>query len=96
MQSLSTYTGQHNTEKHGHTSMPQAVFKPTIPVFEWLKTVCALDHMVNGTSYLMMLSILKLNAPATHNVVKCKVTIQIASQYSEDTRVYPKVSRLKS
>jgi len=34
-----TYTGQHNTEKCGHTSMPQAGFEPTIPVFEQLKTV---------------------------------------------------------
>jgi hypothetical protein len=27
-----TYTGQHKTEKCGHTSMPRAGFKPTIPV----------------------------------------------------------------
>jgi len=28
-----TYTGQHNTEKRGHTSMPRAGFEPMIPVF---------------------------------------------------------------
>jgi len=30
----STYTEQHNTEKCGHTSMPQVGFEPAIPVFE--------------------------------------------------------------
>jgi len=30
----STYMGQHNTEKHRHTSMPQVGFKPVIPVFK--------------------------------------------------------------
>jgi len=39
----STYRGQHNTDKHRHTSMPQAGFEPAIPMFEWLKTVLALD-----------------------------------------------------
>jgi hypothetical protein len=36
---FSTHTGQHNTEKCGHTSMPRAGFEPTIPVFEWYKTI---------------------------------------------------------
>jgi hypothetical protein len=40
----STYTGQHNTEKHRHTSMPRAEFEPVIPIFERPKTVLALDH----------------------------------------------------
>jgi len=44
-----TYTGQHNTEKRGHTSMPRAGFEPTIPVFERSKTVRALDRAVIGT-----------------------------------------------
>jgi len=26
-----TYTGQHNTEKRGHTSTPRAGFEPTMP-----------------------------------------------------------------
>jgi len=33
------YTGQHNSEKRGHTSMPLAGLKPTIPVFELWNTV---------------------------------------------------------
>jgi hypothetical protein len=37
----STYTGQHNTEKRGHTSMPRVGFEPKIPVFERPKTVRA-------------------------------------------------------
>jgi hypothetical protein len=38
----STYTGQHNTEKHRHTSMPRGGFEPAIPMSEWPKTVLAL------------------------------------------------------
>jgi hypothetical protein len=45
----STYTGQHNTEKRGHTSMPLVGFEPTIPVFEWPKTVRVLDRVATGT-----------------------------------------------
>jgi hypothetical protein len=40
----STYTGQHNTEKHRHTSMLREGFEPAIPMFERLKTVLALDR----------------------------------------------------
>jgi len=43
-----TYTGQHNTEKFGHTSMPRAGFEPTIPMFVQLNTVRALDSAVIG------------------------------------------------
>jgi hypothetical protein len=49
MQGLYLHTGQHNTEKpqtHFHASVG---FKPMIPVFDWLKTVCASDHMAIGT-----------------------------------------------
>jgi len=46
-----TYTGQHNTEKRGHTSMPRAGFEPMIPVFERLKNVRALDRAVIGASH---------------------------------------------
>jgi hypothetical protein len=42
-----TSAGQHNTEKCGHTSMPRVGFEPTIPVFERLKTVRALDCAAN-------------------------------------------------
>jgi len=44
-----TYTGKHNTEKRGHTSMPRAGFKPTIPLFERSKAVRALDRAVIQT-----------------------------------------------
>jgi hypothetical protein len=41
----STYTGQHNTEKGGHTSMPRTGFEPPIPVFARSKTIRALDRV---------------------------------------------------
>jgi len=44
----SAYTGQHSTDKPGHTSMPRAGFEPAIPVFEWPKTVRALDGAASG------------------------------------------------
>jgi hypothetical protein len=47
----STYTGQHNTEKGGHTSMPREGFETAIPVFESSKTVCALDRKAIGTGW---------------------------------------------
>jgi len=40
----STYKGQHNTEKRGHTLMPRVGFEPTIPVFERSKAVRASDQ----------------------------------------------------
>jgi len=46
----STYTGQHNTGKRGHTTMPRARFEPLIPVFEWSKTVRALYRVAIGTT----------------------------------------------
>jgi len=46
------HTGQHNTEKRGHTSMPRAGFVPTISVFERLRTVRASDRTATGTSVL--------------------------------------------
>jgi hypothetical protein len=41
----STYTGQHNTEKRGHISMPRARFETTIQVFERSKTVRGSDRV---------------------------------------------------
>jgi hypothetical protein len=46
-----TYTGQHNTEKRGHTSMPRMGFEPMIPVFERSKTVLASDRTAIGTGF---------------------------------------------
>jgi hypothetical protein len=43
------HTGQHNTEKRGHTSMFRMGFEPTIPVFERPKTVHASDRSTTGT-----------------------------------------------
>jgi hypothetical protein len=48
----STYTGQHNTEKHRHTSMPRAGFENAIPMFERPKTVLALDRAAIGTGHI--------------------------------------------
>jgi hypothetical protein len=45
----STYTGQHNTEKHRNTSMPRTGFETTIPMFERPKTVLALDCTASET-----------------------------------------------
>jgi hypothetical protein len=46
----STYTGQHNTEKCGHTSMLRAGLEPAIPVFERSQIVRALDRAAIVTS----------------------------------------------
>jgi len=48
-QGLYLYTGQHNTEKRGHTSMPGVGFEPTISVLERPKTVRALDRAATET-----------------------------------------------
>jgi hypothetical protein len=45
-----TYTGQHNIEKRGHTSMPRAAFEPTIQVFGRSKTVRGLDRAANNNN----------------------------------------------
>jgi hypothetical protein len=34
-----------HAKQHKQTSIPQVVFKPTIPVFEWVKTVRTLVHV---------------------------------------------------
>jgi hypothetical protein len=50
----STYTGQHNTEKHRHTSMPRAGFEPEISTFERPKTVLALDRAATETGHFQI------------------------------------------
>jgi hypothetical protein len=53
----SAYTGQHNTEKRGHMSMPRAGFEPTILVVEGSKTVCASDRAAITTgSFVIQLT----------------------------------------
>jgi len=52
----STYTGQHNTEKRGHTSTPRAGFETTNPVFEGSKAVRALDGAAIGIGVFIELS----------------------------------------
>jgi len=54
-----TYAEQHNTEKLGNTSMPRARFEPTIPVFERLRTVRALDSTATGTGIIWEPYVLK-------------------------------------
>jgi len=46
-QGLYPHTGQHNTEKRRHTSMPRAGFEPATPVFERPKIVRALQPYRN-------------------------------------------------
>jgi hypothetical protein len=62
-QGLYLYTGQHNTEKSEHTSMPRVGFKPKIPVFEGQKTVRVSDRSVigNGSRKQFALKILPPN-----------------------------------
>jgi len=48
-QGLYLHTGQHETEKRGHTSMPRVGFEPTIPVLERSKTVRVSDRAAIGT-----------------------------------------------
>jgi len=43
---LYLHTGQHNTEKHRHKSMPRARFEPAISTFERPTTVLASDRSV--------------------------------------------------
>jgi len=43
-----TYSGQQNTEKRRHTSMPPTRFEPMIPLFERSESVRALDCVVTG------------------------------------------------
>jgi len=50
MQGLYLHTGQHNTEKCRHTSMPWVGFKPTVSVFKQLNTVHTSDRLAIGTS----------------------------------------------
>jgi len=45
----STYTGQHNAENSGHKSVPGAGLEAAIPMFDWSKTVRALDRAATGT-----------------------------------------------
>jgi hypothetical protein len=67
----STYTGQHNKEKRGHTSMPRAGFEPTIPMFERPKTVRASDHAAIGTGNTKCFSLKK----------KCKIYLYQVSRF---------------
>jgi hypothetical protein len=50
---ISPASGQYDTEKHRHTSMPRAGFKPATPMFEWPKTVIALDSAAIETDELL-------------------------------------------
>jgi hypothetical protein len=74
----STYAGQHNTEKCGHTSIPLVGFESMIPVFEWPKTVCASDHLAIGTGsdYRKNLDIMK------------ELTAQPITEFTESYRSY--------
>jgi hypothetical protein len=51
MQGLYLHTGQYNTEKRRHTSMPRAGFEPVIWTFEQSKTVLASDCSVIETGW---------------------------------------------
>jgi len=46
---ISSSQGHYLHRTAQHTSMPRAEFEPTIPVFEWLKTVRALGRVGIGT-----------------------------------------------
>jgi len=47
------YTGQHITEKHGITFIPQAGFEPMIPTFERSKIKHALDRAATGAGFII-------------------------------------------
>jgi hypothetical protein len=51
-QGLYLHTGQHNTEKRRHTSMPRAGFEHAISTFERPKTVLASDRLAIECYYL--------------------------------------------
>jgi hypothetical protein len=58
-QGLYLHTGQHKTEKRGHTSMRRVGFELMIPVFERSKTVRALDRSAIGTGVIRIKGIIK-------------------------------------
>jgi hypothetical protein len=53
-QGLYLHTGQHNTEKRRHTSMPRAGFETAISTFERPKIVLASDRSVIEISLLLI------------------------------------------
>jgi len=68
----STYTGQHNIEKRGHTSMSLAEFEPTIPVFELSETVRKLDCAVTGVGFIIAnLTFLLFDSSLSLKIVQC-------------------------
>jgi hypothetical protein len=51
---VSTYTGQHNIENHGHISMPWAGFEPATSMIELYKIKRALNRAVNLMEWAMI------------------------------------------
>jgi hypothetical protein len=49
---LPAHRGQHKCNKRTHTSIPQAVFEPTIQVFERGKAVDALDRAASVIGFI--------------------------------------------
>jgi hypothetical protein len=64
-QVLYLHTGQHNTEKRRHTSMPRAGFESAISTFKRPKTVLALDCSAIETGWLLFQEQLKEFFPDT-------------------------------
>jgi hypothetical protein len=48
---LPTYRTTQTQNKRAQTSMPRVAFEPMIPMFEWVKTVHALDHLATVTGW---------------------------------------------
>jgi hypothetical protein len=77
----STYTGQHNTERRRHTSVPRAGFEPAIPMFEWPKTVLDLDRAAiePGKTQIELINILKTDSFMCD--VKCRAPYHVQTAF---------------
>jgi len=64
--SACTYTGQRNTEKRGHTSVPREGFETAIPVFERSNTARDLDSAATGASCFLPLLSEYFYLPTSH------------------------------
>jgi len=65
---LPTHRTTQHTKSPTHTSMPRVRFKPTIPVFDWPKTVRASDRSAIGTGAVKLFLLISLDVVLFHNI----------------------------
>jgi hypothetical protein len=62
LQSFS-YTGQHNTEEHGHTSMSLTGFELSFPVLEWSMFICAFGRIATVITHIYITNLNASSSP---------------------------------